>query len=137
MDKTISHQGIVEQISGYNAKVRILSQSACAACHTKGACSVSDTAEKIIDATFTGTFKTGDLVTIVTQHQNGLKAVFWGYVLPFLLVLTVLIILQALNYPETISGLLSLAALGPYYLGLFMFKRKLQHTFKFEIKNLA
>jgi len=46
---TIIHPGIIERISGEKVFVRILSQSACSACHAKGACSVADAEEKIIE----------------------------------------------------------------------------------------
>ncbi len=135
MGQAITHQGVVEQINGKQVRVKIISQSACSACHAKGACTASDTSEKIIDAiTPLSTLKIGDIVTISTQQSTGSKAVFLGYGLPFLVLLTVLIAFKVTGYSETLSGLISLASLAPYYFVLYLFRNKIQKSFQFEIK---
>ena len=44
----ISHDGIVKNINSDSIDVMVVSISACAACHAKSACTMSDTSEKII-----------------------------------------------------------------------------------------
>ncbi|MBI9066177.1 MAG: SoxR reducing system RseC family protein [Salinivirgaceae bacterium] len=133
---TISHQGIIESVTPENIKVRIMNVSACAACHVKGACSASDTQEKIIDALPNGNiYKSGDLVTLLVKESMGFKALFLGYLLPFLLVVVVLIIGTFLELRELIAGLLSLSILIPYYVFLFFFKDQIKKSFVFEIKQ--
>jgi sigma-E factor negative regulatory protein RseC len=135
-DGTISHQGFVESVTNDLVKVRITSMSACSACHAKGACNASDQEEKIIDALSSGkTLKVGDWVTVWARESMGFKALFLGYLLPFLLVLTTLIICTSLNLSEIKAGLFSLAVLIPYYTVLYFTRDTVKKSFIFEIKQ--
>jgi sigma-E factor negative regulatory protein RseC len=133
----IEQQGIVEDVSDRNVKVKIQQISACALCHVKGLCSMADYTEKIIDTVDTeGNLHAGDKVSITLSRSMGNKAVLFGYMFPFLLFISVLILLTSLSIKEIISGLASLAVLIPYYLGLYLFRERLQKTFKFTIKKV-
>ncbi len=131
---TITHQGIIDSITDNLIQVKIVNMSACSACHAKGACSVSDQEEKIIDIIPNGkNYSIGDSVTISSKLQTGFKALFLGYVLPFIIVLFALIIFTALSIKETIAGLIALCTLVPYYFGLYLFRDKVKKSFIFEI----
>ena len=135
-NSSISHQGVIESVSTDAIKVRITNVSACASCHAKGACNASDEQEKIIDALPNGkSYTPGETVTITSKESMGFKALFLGYVLPFLLVLITLIITTSLNIEESTAGLISLSTLIPYYGTLFLFKDKIKKSFVFEIKQ--
>lgn len=130
----ITHQGVVDSISKQLVRVRILNMSACSGCHAKGACNASDMEEKIIDVhTNKNTYKVGQLVTIASQLSTGFKALFLGYVFPFIIVLTTLIILTVMAVPELKSGIISIASLVPYYIGLYYFRDRIKKEFTFEI----
>lgn len=132
--KNITHQGIIESIENNLIKVRIVNLSACAACHAKGACSASDQEEKIIDVISNGKiYKVGQVVTISSKMENGLKALFYGYVLPFILVFLTLILLTILSFSETLAGIIALGILIPYYVVLYLFRQQLEKKFTFEI----
>jgi sigma-E factor negative regulatory protein RseC len=64
----------------------------------------------------------------------GYAAVFLGYVLPVILVITMVIILDSVSLPELITGLGALAFLVPYYLILWLFRKRINTNFKFTIK---
>jgi sigma-E factor negative regulatory protein RseC len=132
--KNIEHEGIVEQASGDHVKVRILSQSACASCHAKGACSVADLQEKLIDATCDRQYSPGDKVILIGQSKLGLHAVWWAYILPLILMLLTLILTYTITNNENLSGLLALGILIPYYLTVRLFNNKFVKTFSFTIK---
>jgi len=135
-DGTISHKGFIESVHNDLVKVRITSMSACSACHAKGACNASDQEEKIIDAQANGkSYKVGDWVTVWAKESMGFKALFLGYLLPFLLVLTTLIIGTSLQLAETKAGLISLAVLIPYYTVLYFTRDTVKKSFIFEIKQ--
>lgn len=53
MTNIITHQGIVENISGSQVFVRIIQTSACSTCSVKGHCSSADSKEKVIEVTDT------------------------------------------------------------------------------------
>ena len=90
--RNIEHEGVVDQVSDDKIKVKLMSVSACASCHTRGACSMSESQEKEIEVERRGDFKPGDRVIIEGAGWQGLAATWWAYVLPVLLVLTTLII---------------------------------------------
>ena len=132
----IDHEGIIEQIEGDTAHVKILSESACAACHAKGVCSAADQEVKYLDVRFTGTrYQSGDSVKVLVATNLGFRAVALGYVYPFLLVMAVLIGCTLVGMPELRAGLFALCSLGPYYLLLFLIRKHISSTFTFSIKK--
>ena len=75
-----------------------------------------------------------DNVVVLMKKSMGYGALFLGYVFPFILVITVLIILAALPVTELIAGLGSLAILIPYYLVLYFFRNRISNKFEFSVK---
>jgi sigma-E factor negative regulatory protein RseC len=133
----ISHKGIVKDFSENGVIVSILSESACSACHAKGMCSVSDTAEKEVEvAHYQGEYHIGQQVIVYTSTSQGFRALFLAYILPFILMMTVLITSLNLTGSEGWSGLLSVAMLIPYYLFLYLFRNKLKRSFDFKIGSI-
>lgn len=131
----IIHPGIIESVADDRILVRILSQSACSSCHAKGACSISEVEEKIIEIEHfsPGGWKTGQPVMVRMQQSLGLKAVFLGYVAPLLvLIASVVIFLKVLN-DEGLAALISILMLAPYYGILYIFRKRLKRNFSFSI----
>ena len=122
--ETITHPGIVENIEEDKISVKILAQSACSSCHAKGVCSVADVEEKtvMVKSFNTKNLSPGDRVTVRMERSLGKKAVFLGYLLPFILVMATLILMVSLTSNEGLSALASLLILVPYYLGLYLLK---------------
>ena len=117
--------------------VNIISQSACSSCHANGACSVSDVQDKEIEIyNFSNKYSPGQQVTIVFKESKGFTALFFGYVLPFILVLTTLITATSLDNNELVAGLLSLAILVPYYIIIHLFSHRFKKVFNFEIEEI-
>ncbi len=130
--------GFVTEVKGTSLLVNILSQSACSGCHAKGACTVSDFQDKVIEITDTkGVYKVGQQVTVVFKQSKGFTAVIWGYVVPFFLVLGTLIAALEITGNELYAGLLSLAILIPYYITLYFFRHLLKKVFKFELEEIV
>ncbi len=132
--KQIEHQGIVEHADGEHARVRILSQSACASCHAKGVCTAADLQEKLIDASCDRNYAPGERVTLVGESKLGLQAAWWAYILPLFLMMTTLIATYTLTNNENLAGLLALGILVPYFLIIKLFNNKFFKTFSFTIK---
>jgi sigma-E factor negative regulatory protein RseC len=133
----ISHQGIITDIERDVIKVSILVESACAACHAKGFCTIADQKEKVIEARNTKkiTFTKGEKVSVIMRKSLGLKAVLFGYFLPFLILIITLLTAYQVSNDEAFSGLAALAAMIPYYFGLYMLREKLKTGFQFEVKK--
>ena len=132
----IEHEGIIEQIDGDKAHVKIDSASACASCHAKGACSAADQEEKYLDVLLHGaTYSQGETVNVQVEKRLGFRAVALGYFYPFLLVMLVLIAMIILGAPELKAGTFALLSLLPYYLGLYLFRKRIESTFTFSLKK--
>ena len=132
----IYHSGIVKSINGNKIEVSIIAKSACSSCHSKSMCSMSEMEEKIIEIyNFKeNKYNLGDNVEVVMNLSMGNKAIFLGYGIPFVLLLSSLIITYNITNSEAISGIVVILSLGIYYFLLSLFRKKLQNTFSFRIK---
>ncbi len=133
---SIVHNGIIKDIDDSYYYVSIIAQSACVSCQVKGACNVSDMQEEIIEVPVSGSkvYEVGDRVEILMGKSMGKKAVFLGYILPFIILLTTLIISVNIFNDEGIAGLTAFGILIPYYLILYLFKNKLRNSFEFRLQ---
>jgi sigma-E factor negative regulatory protein RseC len=131
---TIDHEGIVQRTEEDKVIVSILSSSACSGCHAEGSCSLSGHEEKIIEVRGKYNVKPGDAVTILMMQSMGYAALFLGYLLPLITVVTLLITLISFKVPELASGLISIAILIPYYIIIFLFRKTINEKFKFTLK---
>ena len=138
MTNNIKHLGIVENINGSHIQVRIVQSSACSACSLKGHCSVSESKEKIIDVINDENIpcKTGDEVCIIGSTSMGMKAVALAFVLPFFVLFGALIIALQCSGSEAIAALSALGALIPYYLIIYICRKKLSKTFTFRLERI-
>lgn len=134
--KEITHEGIIERIEGEKVFVRVMQESACAGCHAKGVCSSTDTKDHIIESYSNHNFKVGDSALVSGSNSQGLKAVFWAYVMPFLLVLFVLIIGELWIHDEAISGILAIGILVPYFVLLKLFRKSFESNYVFRATPL-
>lgn len=138
MKKTnqIEHEGIVKEISDTTIKVGIISKAACISCQIKGICSPSDVNEKIIEIPKSNyQVKYGDKINLVLKESLGIKALFIGYLLPFILIILTLILSSKLTNNELIIGISSLLILLPYYLIVYYLKSYLKKIFTYSIKQ--
>jgi sigma-E factor negative regulatory protein RseC len=105
--RNIEHPGIVDRVEGRQAFVRILPQSACGSCHSKSYCSMSEVSEKIVEVGLRedDQIGQGEQVTITLERSLGFRALFLGYMLPFLILLVSLFVLVSLTGNEGLSAL--------------------------------
>ena len=132
----IDHEGIIDHIEGNVAHVKINSVSSCAACHAKGVCGAADQEEKFLDIPLQDeSYKIGDPVRVQVARHLGFRAVALGYVYPFLLLMAVLIGTIASGIDELKAGLFALLSIIPYYLVLYLLRRRIETTFTFSMKK--
>ncbi len=133
----IEHLGRVEAITPTDIRVVILSQSACASCHAKGACSAADMSEKqvVVSKSF-HSYTVGETVKVSMKQSQGFKALWLGYLLPMVLIIVFLFLFTAIGFSEAKAGIFSLLVLVPYYLVLYLFKGKFEKEFNFEIEKI-
>lgn len=133
----IEHFGRVISVEKGSVKVVFEQLSACASCSAKDVCSASEKEEKVVEIACDGAFEVGEKVAISAESSLGLKAVILAYVVPFLLVLSVLILLSVLGVWEALAGILSLLAAVPYFFILYLKRKNLKRFLVFELKKLT
>jgi len=137
MSTKISHSGIIEGIEGDSVKVRIVQTSACAACKVAGYCNAAESKEKIVDVLCGSAAKNltvGQPVTVTTSGQVAAKALLWGFGLPFVVLVTVLVLVLWLTDHEGTAALSGLAALIPYYILLWLLRDRMREQLAFAIE---
>ncbi|HEX2969346.1 MAG TPA: SoxR reducing system RseC family protein [Bacteroidales bacterium] len=133
--EVINHEGVVTSNSGKSVIVSISSQSACSGCHAKGSCNMFGTEQKLIEVIGTYSVEPGDIVNILMERSMGVSALFFGYILPFFVLLISLVTSISFNLPELTAGLISFGMLMPYYLILYFFRKRLSEKFTFTLKS--
>lgn len=133
----VSHKGKIVSITPEVTTVSILQHAACGECHAAGICGMSDLAEKTVDVpTDPYAFRNvGDEVEVVLKASMGLKAVWLCYAIPLVILLAVVVGLLQTGVGEVAAGLCGLAAIGLYYLGLYLLRGKLKNEYIFTIKG--
>lgn len=132
----IAQKGIVEEVTGHNIRVKIHRESACGNCSAQSICNLTGISERTIEIHDHDLhLKNGDFVDIVISQRMGNRAVFLGYMLPFLLLVSALILFNSLGMKELATGLSSLGILIPYYLILYAFRNKLIKIFAFTVSK--
>ncbi|UCG27583.1 MAG: SoxR reducing system RseC family protein [Bacteroidales bacterium] len=134
--KPIQHKGIIKEINGGRAKVSFTAYSACNACHAKGICSVAEMDDKSVDVAVQGRYSVGESVMIILEQTLGYKALFLGYLLPLIIVITALITLTIISGNEVFSALVSLFLLIPYYLIIYFLRDRIRREFSFIVRKI-
>ncbi len=127
--------GIIKHIGSGELHVEIMNRSSCSNCHAKSACLVMDEKAKMIVVQGEGDYKIGDTIMVKIDNKLGLKAVFFGYFFPFLLVVALLVGLILIGMSEIGAGMISLAILPVYYLILYLLRDKLKNKFSLRIQS--
>ena len=139
MSTKISHSGVVERIESDQVHVRIVQTSACATCKVAGYCNAAESKEKIIDVfcdTAAKNLQVGQHVTVTTSGTVAAKALLWGFGLPFVLLVSVLVIVLLMTSSEGLAALSALAALIPYYFVLWLLRDRMRKELSFQIVPL-
>src|SRR5210317_40841 len=103
--ESITHPGIVNNITEDSVFVKILAKSACSTCHAKSMCNIAEVEEKVIEIKNDPEkeYTQGQEVTVAMQKSLGGIAVFLGYVLPFLLLIAVLLLVLMISGNEGLA----------------------------------
>ncbi len=134
----IEHEGTIDNINGNQYTIRITQSSACSECHAKGACMAADTKVKMVDVVDTsGQFKLHERVLLLGKTSIGYKAVLWAFVIPLILLISVIIASTSIwQVNELQAALLALVSLVRYYALLYIIRHKMGEKLAFSIKKL-
>ena len=133
----VSHIGKIIEITPEFTTVEIISSSACASCHAKGLCGVSEEKVKVISLPTDpyASYSTGDEVEVVMKKSMGLKAVWISYVIPLFILMILILSLSSVTVHELYAGLIALGGVALYYLLIYLFRNRLSKDFVFYIKE--
>ena len=126
----VSHKGTVISVGQDRISVRIVSESACSACHAAGLCGASDSKNKIVDVPVYGgqTYSVGQEVEVCLARKMGLKAVLLSYVIPLVILLILVLTLSSI-------GLASVGGVALYYLILYFRRDSLAEGYVFYVRK--
>ena len=137
MDELIRHTGVVLSVSGNSAHVAITQTSACSACKAKSMCMSAESRQKEMDVVMLEPLQVGDKVEVQVRERLAWKAVLLAYIMPFIVMMGVIAVLDLVTeWSEAVVGTLSLCAIALYYIGLSVFKHRLQKEFSFSARKL-
>lgn len=139
MSDIIKHLGTVENIEGAHIQVKIVQTSACSTCIAHKHCNSSESKDKIIDIydKEAASYHPGEEVYVYGTTTMGMKAVFWAFGVPFIILVIVLFGSMLLtNANEALAALLVLVSLATYYFILFRHKEHFGKKFRFTIKPI-
>ena len=135
----IEHEGVVAQVLSDAVHVKITSRSACGSCKARQACGMAEAQEKIVvvPTSDAGRFHPGEAVWVGVRRKAGRIAVMLAYGGALVVLLAALILSIVVCGASDGVGLL--AALGSvvlYYLLLWVFRRRIEHTIQFTITKV-
>ena len=135
-EETISHEGVVTKINDDTLEIKIIAQSACAACHAKSACTMSDQTEKVllVPRPEGQEFRLLQKVNVIMAVNQGNKAAVLAYLIPILVLLAVLFACLGFGLGEGLSALIGIASLIPYYFILYLKRDKIKSRFEYRIE---
>ena len=132
----ISHRGRIVSITPELTTVEIVSESACAACHAKGLCSLGDSTVKQVELPTRGwdSYAVGQEVNVVLRASMGHKAVWLAYVLPLIVMVAALLGTLSAGGTELVVGLVAIGAVALYYLVIWLLRGRLRNEYVFNIQ---
>ena len=137
MENQMEHEGTVVSVLDDAVVVRIVASSACNNCAAKSYCAPSENKDKDIRVEgFSGDFVLGERVKVFMRQSQGFRALCIGYLIPFAVTLTTLLIVHQTTGNELVSALSALLMLLPYYLIIKLLNRKISKSFDFTVQKI-
>lgn len=135
MSKNITHDGVVVKVEGSDVHVLITQHSACSGCHARGACTASDSKDKIIVAKSEGIeYNIGDIVTLIGSNSMAWSALSYAFSYSNGARNGASFVVS--SYVSEAAACLSvLAMLAVYYFVLFLFRNRLSTKFVFTLQK--
>jgi len=133
--ETITHEGRVLKVPGNGtAEVEILVSDSCSGCQAKSVCSAGKSETKVITAKCDTSLLPGDMVRVEMPLSQGFQALLIGYIVPFIVLISAFIAASVAGAGELVSALLSFAAIGCWYLAVWLLRGRINEKFEFKIK---
>ena len=134
---TLTHPAKIIKINKNSLLVQICRPEACAGCAVKSACQLKENAQQqlVIPTKKTSAYRVGQSIFIEISHKTGFLAILYAYIIPLIIMLSTLVITVNLTTNELTAGFFSIFVLLPYYITLFLCKKRLNQKFSFKISE--
>lgn len=132
---TVSHFGKVQSVDDESLVIKIIPESACAGCHAKGFCSLAGDVEKTVILKGKYDVSRDDTVIVEMNEKTGFTALLFGYLIPFAVLVSSLVVFTLLSVQEITTALLSLSVLAVYFVILYFFRSYIEKKFTFTLKT--
>ena len=138
MSQSIEHKGKIVAIKEQTLFVEIENTAACGGCMARAMCSLSNREEKWIQSPVLPhqQWSIGEEVVVLLQSSLGLKAMLLMYVLPLIVLLTVLFTLNSLGASELVTGLTALLSPIVCYFILWLCRDSIGKKYVFVLQKL-
>ena len=132
----IEHQGTIVEINDGFLKVQVEVIPACGSCQARENCMMAEDGYRYLEVVPDGQkHEIGDHVTVVSRQSQSYKAVVWAYLLPFICLVSALVIAHELWKNEFLAGVVAGIVLLGYYFLLYLFRDRLKQEFTFTLKQ--
>ena len=134
--ENIEHPGVVQKVEGKKVFVKIEAQAACGNCHSKSYCGMVESVDKVVEVNHTGDNPPGPgtRVLVILEKSLGYKALFLGYLFPFVVLLLSLFVMVGITGDEGLSALISVMLMSIYYIILYQNREKVKNEFHFRLR---
>ncbi|MFI3323649.1 MAG: SoxR reducing system RseC family protein [Rikenellaceae bacterium] len=135
--KRFSHSGRVIAVGSSSLRVAFEAKGACGGCAARAKCGMVDSSTREVDVELpTGrSFEVGDQVEVAISYQMGIMSVVVAYIIPLVILLVALVAALSLNIGEGSAAIIALGVVALYYVGVYIFRSKLDKQIKFTIEN--
>ena len=100
-------------------------------------CMSAESQQKEMDVVMLEPMQVGDQVEVEVRERLAWKAVLLAYILPFIVMMGLIAVLDFVtDWSEAVVGTLSLCGIALYYIGLSVFKHRLQKQFVFTARKV-
>ena len=139
MNGEILHHGIVEETGSDWLRVRVAQSSACGSCKAAGHCHAAESKEKVVDVFHVARasdYRVGMPVTVAVTAGTGARAVVLAFVVPLAILAGTVFVASRFTADEPSMALAGLAALVPWYVALWLMRKRLRRTVKIKVEKL-
>ena len=133
----IRHKGVITGTDPLKAE--ILTESACASCHARGYCSLSEKKRKEITRLKEPAGwepYVGQEVYIEMRTRLGFKALWYGMAFPAIILGVAIALGVLFRFAELLQGVIAIMSVGIYYFVLYLLKDRVQNDFYFTVHNI-
>ncbi|MFI3318720.1 MAG: SoxR reducing system RseC family protein [Rikenellaceae bacterium] len=135
--KQLEHDGRIVSIDGDRAVIEIVVNGGCASCSAKSKCGMSESAKREISLSLPKglNYECGQMVRVGVSYRDGYLAVLYAYILPLVVLVSILIGALAIGLSEGVAAVGSIVGAGIYYIILYLLRDRVEEKILFTIKR--